>query len=128
MCPIFASQPDVVAAKTGSSSGRTIRTVDYLRCKCLATCEIRVLDEATRTFTDETNREWLAERVGRTSGIVGPDGKSALPGPADILRFSCSTDPSQKLREATVTAGSLSELSEAQLREILGSARILFQA
>lgn len=86
------------------------------------------MDEVSRTFTDETDRKWLAERVGRTSGIVGPDGKSALPGPADILRFSCSSDSSEKLREATITAGSLGDLTEEELREILSRARVLFHS
>ena len=112
----------------GRSSGRTVRTVDYLRCKSLATCELRTLDEVTRTFKDDSERPWLAERVGRTSGIVGRDGKSTLPGPSDIIRFTCQSDPDEKMREATIKAGSLGELTDEELQTELQTARVLFRA
>ena len=86
------------------------------------------MDEVTRTFKDDSQRLWLAERVGRTSGIVGPDRKSSLPGPSDIIRFTCKSDPAEKMRETTISAGSLGELTDEILHEKFQDARILFKA
>ena len=83
------------------------------------------LEEIRRSFRDESNREWVAERIGRTSGIVAPGKDTPLPGPADILRFFCSSDPSQRARETTIKAGSLGELGTADLQRILSQARVL---
>jgi hypothetical protein len=83
------------------------------------------LDEIHRIFQDENNREWVAERVGRTSGIVSSKSDAAFPAPADILRFNCRSDPDEAERESTITAGGLGELDEDELRKILEKARKL---
>ena len=81
------------------------------------------MDVSGRTF-DEDGRSWTAERIGRTSGIVGPkDTSHSVPGPADIVRFVCKSDPKEDDRETVMPAGLLSEASDADLIEVLQSAR-----
>lgn len=81
------------------------------------------MDDSKRTFTDESDRTWLVERVGRTSGIVSSQG--AFPKPADILRFTCESERSEGERETTMSPGSLDTVSLAELRSMLQKARKL---
>ena len=64
------------------------------------------------------------ERIGRTSGIVSSkEGGGGLIGPADIIRFVCESDPDEAERETTMSAGSLSDSSDADLLSCLEGAR-----
>lgn len=83
------------------------------------------LDESSRTFRDKSGRKWIAERVGRTSGIVTGKSMKSLPAPADILRFTCEDDGDEAERESTINAGALAEIDEAELQKILDGARKL---
>ncbi len=77
-----------------------------------------------RTFSDREGRSWKVERIGRTSGIVdSKEGGSGLLGPADIVRFVCQSDPDEAVRETTMSAGSLSNSSDADLLACLERAR-----
>ena len=77
-----------------------------------------------RTFSDREGRSWKVERIGRTSGIVdSKEGGSGLLGPADIIRFACQSDPDEAERETTMSAGSLSNSSDADLLSCLERAR-----
>ncbi len=81
------------------------------------------MDVSVRTF-DEDGKSWAAERIGRTSGIVGPkDAGHSVPGPADIVRFVCKSDPNEADRETIMPAGVLHETSDTHLIEALQSAR-----
>ena len=78
-----------------------------------------------RTFNDQEGKTWTADRIGRTSGIVTTKkgGHHSLPEPADIIRFSCQSDPNEAERETTMKAGLLANSSDADLISSLGSAR-----
>jgi hypothetical protein len=77
-----------------------------------------------QTFSDEEGRTWKAERIGRTSGIVSSQpGSQSLPGPADIIRFVCESDPDEQDRETTMKAGMLSSSTEADLVSVFVGAR-----
>ncbi len=81
------------------------------------------MDVSVRRF-DEDGKSWAAERIGRTSGIVGPkDADQSIPGPADIVRFVCKSDPNEADRETIMPAGVLREASDAELVKVLQSAR-----
>jgi hypothetical protein len=82
------------------------------------------IEDSKRTFTDEEGREWTAERIGRTSGIVSTDPTKNLPLPSDIIRFSCKS-ADEPDRESTVEAGALERFEEADLRSIHKKARII---
>ena len=78
---------------------------------------------SVRTFDDD-GKNWTAERIGRTSGIIAPNRDAqSIPGPADIIRFVCSSDPDEDDRETTMAAGLLSGSTDDQLVAILQSAR-----
>ena len=73
-----------------------------------------------RWLTDDAGRRWMAERVGRTSGVVPTkNSKTKFPEPADIIRFSCHTDRDEHLREVTTRAGLLEQFTEDELRALL---------
>lgn len=77
-----------------------------------------------RTFSDGKGRSWKVERIGRTSGIVNTKGGgSGFLGPADIIRFVCESDPDEAERETTMSAGLLSNSSDAELLSCLERAR-----
>ncbi len=77
-----------------------------------------------RTFSDREGRSWKVERIGRTSGIVDSEGSGTESlGPADIVRFVCQSDPDEAERETTMSAGSLSNSSDADLLSCLERAR-----
>jgi hypothetical protein len=80
-----------------------------------------------RAITDQEGRRWVAERIGRTSGIVRPDSSagSGFPEPTDIIRFSCESRRDEAERETTLRAGLLEELSDSELLTLLQSARKL---
>ena len=79
-----------------------------------------------RPLKDDQGRRWIAERVGRTSGIVPQKGSgSQAPEPADIIRFGCKSNPDEADRETTLRAGLLEELSDSELLAILQTARRL---
>jgi hypothetical protein len=81
------------------------------------------MDVSARTF-NEDGKSWAAERIGRTSGIVGPkDADHAIPGPADIVRFVCKSDPKEADRETIMPAGILRQASDAELVKVLQAAR-----
>lgn len=89
----------------------------------MATGKVRPGEQAVRWLTDDAGRRWSVERVGRTSGIVPPKGKSGgFPEPADIVRFSCESDHSEPARETATRAGLLEQLSESELRALLNIA------
>ena len=76
------------------------------------------------TFHDTEGREWLAEKVGRTSGILTPkDRDPAALAPHDIVRFSCTTDDGDLIREKTLQAGIFDDLSQEDLLRLLDNAR-----
>lgn len=76
-----------------------------------------------RWVTDDTGRRWIAERVGRTSGLIpAKKDKGTFPEPADIVRFSCESDRSEQAREATIRAGLLEQLTESELKNLLNIA------
>lgn len=76
----------------------------------------------TRWVIDDAGRRWIAERVGRTSGLVrGKKGKG-FPEPADIVRFRCESDRAEAPREVTTRAGLLEQLTESELRALLNVA------
>jgi hypothetical protein len=79
-----------------------------------------------RLLTDKEGRSWIAEQIGRTSGIVAP-GKppGSFPEPADILRFTCQSHSDEPQRETTVRANELDDLSDEDLLKLLDSARQL---
>jgi hypothetical protein len=78
---------------------------------------------SVRTF-DHDGKSWTADRIGRTSGIVAPNREDqSIPGPADIVRFVCASDPDEDDRETTVAPGLLSGSTDDQLVAILQSAR-----
>ena len=78
---------------------------------------------SVRTF-DEDGKSWSAERIGRTSGIVGPkDTSHSVPGPADIVRFVCKSDSTEADRETIMPAGVLGQATDSELIEVLQSAR-----
>ena len=65
----------------------------------------------------------MAERVGRTSGLVRTKKESrGFPEPADIVRFNCESDRAEASREVTTRAGLLEQMSEAELRALLNVA------
>ncbi len=77
-----------------------------------------------RTFSDREGKSWKVERIGRTSGIVNSKGGgSGSMGPADIVRFVCESNPDEAERETTMSAGSLSDSSDADLLSCLERAR-----
>ncbi|MCZ6916127.1 MAG: hypothetical protein O7I93_05060 [Gemmatimonadetes bacterium] len=79
-----------------------------------------------RTFEDEQGKQWAADRIGRTSGIVSSGGgEKSFPEPADIVRFTCKSDPDEPDRETTMKAGIISTSSVEDLRSSLGAARIV---
>ncbi len=82
------------------------------------------INNSKRKFSDEEGREWTAERIGRTSGIVSTDPTRHLPLPSDIIRFSC-TSADESDRETTVEAGALEQYDETDLRKIHKTARII---
>lgn len=76
-----------------------------------------------RWVTDETGRRWMAERVGRTSGLVHTKkDKGGFPEPADIVRFSCESDRRESVREVATRAGLLEQLTETELKALLNVA------
>ena len=78
---------------------------------------------AVRTFYDD-GKSWTAERIGRTSGIIAPnEATPSIPGPADIIRFVCASDPDEDDRETTMGPGLLSNSTDDELVAILQSAR-----
>ncbi len=78
---------------------------------------------SVRTFDDD-GKSWTAERIGRTSGIIAPNEDAhSIPGPADIIRFVCDSDPDEDDRETTMAAGLLSGSTDDELVAILQSAR-----
>lgn len=81
------------------------------------------MDDSKRIFSDDSGREWVVERVGRTSGIVTH--KGSVPAPADILRFTCKSDPEEGERETTMPPGSLDHVPLNELLEMLKTARRL---
>lgn len=83
------------------------------------------MDEIRRVFKDQSGRRWIAERVGRTSGIVTSKSMRSMPSPADILRFTCQDDEDEAERESTIKAGALGEVDEPELQRILEGARKL---
>ncbi len=82
-------------------------------------------NDSNRRLTDQNGRVWHAERVGRTSGIISTRKSASLPPPSDIIRFVCESDESESVRETTIRAGSLGEMPEEELIEILFSARTI---
>ncbi len=77
-----------------------------------------------RKVKDESGREWSAERVGRTSGLMSRKGRGAPAlEPADIIRFRCPSHPEEPEREVTAKAGLLEVLSEEELGALLKTAR-----
>ncbi len=80
------------------------------------------MGDSVRTFDDD-GKSWTAERIGRTSGIIAPNEAQAIPGPADIIRFVCASDPDEDDRETTMAAGLLSGSTDDELVAILQSAR-----
>ena len=78
---------------------------------------------SVRTFDDD-GKSWTAERIGRTSGIIAPNEHApSIPGPADIIRFVCASDPAEDDRETTMAAGLLGGSTDDELVAILQSAR-----
>ncbi len=76
-----------------------------------------------RWITDDAGRRWLAERVGRTSGIVSTKREGrGFPEPADIVRFTCESDQKESAREVTTRAGLLEQLTESELKALLNVA------
>jgi hypothetical protein len=76
------------------------------------------------TFYDNEGREWLAENVGRTSGILSPkDQDPAALAPHDIIRFSSTTDDGDLIRETTLQVGTFGGLSQEEFLKLLDSAR-----
>jgi hypothetical protein len=76
-----------------------------------------------RWLTDDAGRRWVAERVGRTSGIVQSRKRSGgFPEPADIIRFACESDQKEDAREVTTRAGLLEQLTDGELRALLNIA------
>ena len=76
-----------------------------------------------RWLTDDTGRRWVAERVGRTSGLVpGRKRPGGFPEPADIIRFGCESDAKETSREITTRAGLLEQLTDSELRALLNIA------
>ena len=75
-------------------------------------------------FHDNEGHEWLAEKAGRTSGIISPkhEDRSALT-PHDIIRFSCTIDGRETVRETTLQAGTLDDLSGEELLKLMNQAR-----
>jgi len=78
---------------------------------------------STRIFHDESGREWSAEMVGRTSGIVRPGAAPDETNPSDIVRFVCRSDKEQSKREITLAPGKLEDASDAELAEIMKTGR-----
>ena len=77
-----------------------------------------------RTFQDQQGKQWAAERIGRTSGIVAKGGGSkSFPEPADIVRFVCKSDSDEPDRETTMKAGMIASSTDDELITCLGSAR-----
>ena len=76
-----------------------------------------------RWLTDETDRRWTVERIGRTSGIVPPKPRTDnFSEPADIIRFTCQSDRNEPARETATRAGLLEQLTEVELRALLNVA------
>ncbi len=76
-----------------------------------------------RWLTDEEGRRWVAERVGRTSGLIATRKTTkTIPEPADIIRFSCESDGQEPAREVTTRAGLLEQLTESELNSLLSAA------
>ena len=74
-------------------------------------------------FHDNEGREWLAEKVGRTSGILSSkDGDPSALSPYDIIRFSSTFEGEESVRETTLKAGTLRDLSKEELVELLARA------
>jgi hypothetical protein len=78
-----------------------------------------------RWLNDDDGRRWAVEQVGRTSGMISTTKttKASLPGPMDIVRFSCASDRSESAREVTTRAGLLEQLTESELAALLKIAR-----
>ena len=82
------------------------------------------MDISARSFEDQDGLSWSAERIGRTSGIVAPnESVPSVPGPADIIRFVCTSDPDEQDRETTMEAGILAGSSDSDLIDTLKLAR-----
>ena len=76
-----------------------------------------------RWVTDDAGRRWMAERVGRTSGLVRAKAeKGSFPEPADIVRFNCESDRSESAREVTTRAGLLEQMTDSELKALLNVA------
>ena len=76
-----------------------------------------------RWITDDAGRRWVAERVGRTSGMVSTKSKATgFPEPADIVRFGCESDRGEPPREVTTRAGLLEQLTDSELKALLNVA------
>lgn len=75
-----------------------------------------------RVVTDDVGRRWLAERVGRTSGLHTKKGQASFPEPQDIVRFSCESDRKESAREVTTRAGLLEQLTDGELKALLNVA------
>jgi hypothetical protein len=76
------------------------------------------------TFHDSEGRQWLAENVGRTSGILSPkDQDPASLAPHDIIRLSCTVEGGELVRETTLQPGTLDELSQEELVKLVDRAR-----
>jgi hypothetical protein len=75
-----------------------------------------------RWLTDDAGRRWVAERVGRTSGLIAPKKRAGFPEPADIIRFACESDQKEAPREVTTRAGLLEQLADSELKQLLNIA------
>lgn len=76
-----------------------------------------------RWVIDDDGRKWTAERVGRTSGLIPVKAsKSDFPKPLDIIRFSCESDQGIADREVTTNAGVLEQMTDTELKQLLGTA------
>lgn len=85
--------------------------------------DLKGRNSAMRKLTDDHGRHWVAERVGRTSGLVPTkSSKSGFPEPADIVRFHCESDRHEASREVTTKAGLLEQLTDSELRALLNVA------
>lgn len=73
-----------------------------------------------RSVKDSDGREWTAETVGRTSGLMSRSGLSKPElEPADIIRFTCRKDPSEAQREVTAKAGLFETFTAEELTSLL---------
>jgi hypothetical protein len=75
-------------------------------------------------FYDNEGREWLAEKVGRTSGILSPKNNDpSVLAPHDIVRLSCTIDGQKTFCETTIKAGTLEDMSQEDFLELLERSR-----